>query len=126
MFSREKVRLLQRGGALPADQLHDLPSQASVFQLFFKFLIIIIEIYLSPLYISKSRFVANRDLSQIPALLPVGSRVTCKVDQGYWRQVDENSIRSQNDNLLCQGTIEGKGVFLYFKKFKFYNWSNFY
>ena len=47
---REKVRILQRGGALPAEQLHDLPQQ-------------------------------------IPALLPVGTKVTCKLDS--WRHTPD-------------------------------------
>lgn len=64
---REKVRILQRGGALPAEQLHDLPQQ-------------------------------------IPALLPVGTRVTCKLDK--WRHPSDVHMMAISDNLLCQGTVE--------------------
>jgi len=55
---RDKIRVLQRGGTLNADQLQDLPRN-------------------------------------IPATLPVGTRVTCKVN-----------LQPRSDDLLATGTVE--------------------
>ena len=74
---RQKVRILQRGGSIPSDQLHDLPQS-------------------------------------IPALLPVGTRVTCRVGkrastapQFGGRQISENLLVEENF-LGCSITLPVK------------------
>ena len=65
---RQKVRILQRGGSIPSDQLHDLPQS-------------------------------------IPALLPVGTRVTCRVGKRA-NTAPQFGGRQISENLLCQGVVE--------------------
>ena len=63
------VRILQRGGSIPSDQLNDLPSS-------------------------------------IPVLLPVGTRVTCRVGKRATTTPHQFGGRPVSENLLCQGTVE--------------------